>query len=237
MNPARFVKTLSAWTCYSHFLFLFSCCSPTSETNRRLTVDEMYLVDSGGQYLWVEIRSLPVPFTSPACEMTRVGSQRWNHWHHSDRSLGNTNIDAEGDVFTGAFSYGEPPRHLVFCSQEAFTRVLMGNIEISRTVFPSGTRGELNIFSLKLVLVSPLESPLPPHGFWSSSRLCSGASEGFSSSPPGVNMEMLGRRALWEVGLNYGHGTGHGVGNYFGVHECEAVCSVGFWCKFRKKIK
>lgn len=36
----------------------------------------------------------------------------------------------------------------------------------------------------------------------------------------GVNMEMLGRRALWEVGLNYGHGTGHGVGNYFGVHEC-----------------
>lgn len=38
----------------------------------------------------------------------------------------------------------------------------------------------------------------------------------------GVNMEMLGRRALWEVGLNYGHGTGHGVGNYFGVHECKA---------------
>ena len=36
----------------------------------------------------------------------------------------------------------------------------------------------------------------------------------------GVNIEMLGRRALWEVGLNYGHGTGHGVGNYFGVHEC-----------------
>lgn len=34
-------------------------------------------------------------------------------------------------------------------------------------------------------------------------------------------MEMLGRRALWEVGLNYGHGTGHGVGNYFGVHECK----------------
>lgn len=36
----------------------------------------------------------------------------------------------------------------------------------------------------------------------------------------GANMEMLGRRALWQVGLNYGHGTGHGVGNYFGVHEC-----------------
>lgn len=36
----------------------------------------------------------------------------------------------------------------------------------------------------------------------------------------GSNMEMLARRALWQVGLNYGHGTGHGVGNYFGVHEC-----------------
>lgn len=39
-------------------------------------------------------------------------------------------------------------------------------------------------------------------------------------------MEMLGRRALWEVGLNYGHGTGHGVGNYFGVHECMFPFSV-----------
>lgn len=29
----------------------FVCCSPTEETSRKLTVDEMYLVDSGGQYL------------------------------------------------------------------------------------------------------------------------------------------------------------------------------------------
>lgn len=121
--------------------------------------------------------------------------------------------------------------HLVFCSQEAFTRVLMGNIEISRTIFPSGTRGERNIISLKRVLVSPLESPLPPHVCWWSTCLCSRMFEGCFFNPPGVNMEMLGRRALWEVGLNYGHGTGHGVGNYFGVHECEAVCSEGFWCK------
>uniref|UniRef100_A0AAX7TFU7 X-prolyl aminopeptidase (aminopeptidase P) 2, membrane-bound n=1 Tax=Astatotilapia calliptera TaxID=8154 RepID=A0AAX7TFU7_ASTCA len=114
--------------CYYHFLFL--CYSPTKETNRRLTVDEMYLVDSGGQYL------------DGTTDITRTV-----HW-------------------------GKPTE----MQKEAFTRVLMGNIEISRTIFPSGTRG--------------------------------------------VNMEMLGRRALWEVGLNYGHGTGHGVGNYFGVHEC-----------------
>ncbi|RVE67470.1 hypothetical protein OJAV_G00103210 [Oryzias javanicus] len=103
--------------------------SPSVETNRRLTVGEMYLVDSGGQYL------------DGTTDITRTV-----HW-------------------------GTPTQ----MQKEAFTRVLMGNIEISRTVFPSGTKG--------------------------------------------VNLEMLGRRALWEVGLNYGHGTGHGVGNYFGVHE------------------
>uniref|UniRef100_A0AAZ3RYH6 X-prolyl aminopeptidase (aminopeptidase P) 2, membrane-bound n=1 Tax=Oncorhynchus tshawytscha TaxID=74940 RepID=A0AAZ3RYH6_ONCTS len=104
--------------------------SPSNATSRKLTVDEMYLVDSGGQYL------------DGTTDITRTV-----HW-------------------------GIPTD----MQKEAFTRVLMGNIEISRTIFPSGTKG--------------------------------------------VNMEMLGRRALWEVGLNYGHGTGHGVGNYFGVHEC-----------------
>ncbi|XP_061092529.1 xaa-Pro aminopeptidase 2 isoform X2 [Conger conger] len=103
--------------------------SPTNETSRKLSVDEMYLVDSGGQYL------------DGTTDITRTV-----HW-------------------------GTPTDF----QKEAFTRVLMGNIEISRTIFPAKTRG--------------------------------------------VYMEMLGRRALWEVGLNYGHGTGHGVGNYFGVHE------------------
>ncbi|KAM9795128.1 xaa-Pro aminopeptidase 2 [Neosynchiropus ocellatus] len=102
---------------------------PTNETSRKLTVDEMYLVDSGGQYL------------DGTTDITRTV-----HW-------------------------GTPTAR----QKEAFTRVLMGNIELSRTIFPTGTRG--------------------------------------------INMEMLARRALWEVGLNYGHGTGHGVGNYFGVHE------------------
>ncbi|KAL2077374.1 hypothetical protein ACEWY4_026878 [Coilia grayii] len=103
--------------------------SPSSDTARVLTVDEMYLVDSGGQYL------------DGTTDITRTV-----HW-------------------------GTPTDF----QREAYTRVLMGNIEISRNIFPDGTRG--------------------------------------------INMEMLGRRALWEVGLNYGHGTGHGVGNYFGVHE------------------
>lgn len=34
-------------------------------------------------------------------------------------------------------------------------------------------------------------------------------------------VEAFARRALWEVGLNYGHGTGHGIGNFLCVHECK----------------
>lgn len=32
-------------------------------------------------------------------------------------------------------------------------------------------------------------------------------------------MRIVCRRALWDVGLNYGHGTGHGIGAYLNVHE------------------
>ncbi len=35
----------------------------------------------------------------------------------------------------------------------------------------------------------------------------------------GYQIEMLARQALWNNGLNYGHGTGHGVGYFLNVHE------------------
>jgi Xaa-Pro aminopeptidase len=35
----------------------------------------------------------------------------------------------------------------------------------------------------------------------------------------GRDMDALARLALWEHGLDYGHGTGHGVGSYLSVHE------------------
>jgi len=35
----------------------------------------------------------------------------------------------------------------------------------------------------------------------------------------GQDLDILARRALWDVGLDYDHGTGHGVGTYLGVHE------------------
>lgn len=34
-------------------------------------------------------------------------------------------------------------------------------------------------------------------------------------------IEAFARQTLWKVGLNYGHGTGHGIGNFLSVHECE----------------
>ncbi len=41
----------------------------------------------------------------------------------------------------------------------------------------------------------------------------------FPRGTSGSQLDALARRALWEVGLDYDHGTGHGVGSYLGVHE------------------
>ncbi|GAB1302749.1 Xaa-Pro aminopeptidase 2 [Apodemus speciosus] len=103
--------------------------NPTKELHRKLSTDEMYLVDSGGQY--------------------------WD---------GTTDI-------TRTVHWGTPTAF----QKEAYTRVLMGNIDLSRLVFPAATSGRV--------------------------------------------VEAFARRALWEVGLNYGHGTGHGIGNFLCVHE------------------
>ncbi|MRR19615.1 aminopeptidase P family protein, partial [bacterium] len=35
----------------------------------------------------------------------------------------------------------------------------------------------------------------------------------------GYQIEAFARKALWDNGLNYGHGTGHGVGSFLNVHE------------------
>ncbi|XP_003796978.1 xaa-Pro aminopeptidase 2 [Otolemur garnettii] len=103
--------------------------SPTKELNHKLSSDEMYLLDSGGQY--------------------------WD---------GTTDI-------TRTVHWGTPSAF----QKEAYTRVLIGNIDLSSLIFPAATSGRV--------------------------------------------MEAFARRALWNVGLNYGHGTGHGIGNFLCVHE------------------
>uniref|UniRef100_A0A8D0VX05 Xaa-Pro aminopeptidase 2 n=1 Tax=Sus scrofa TaxID=9823 RepID=A0A8D0VX05_PIG len=103
--------------------------SPTKELHRKLSSDEMYLLDSGGQY--------------------------WD---------GTTDI-------TRTVHWGTPSAF----QKEAYTRVLIGNIDLSRLVFPAATSGRV--------------------------------------------VEAFARKSLWDVGLNYGHGTGHGIGNFLCVHE------------------
>ncbi len=41
----------------------------------------------------------------------------------------------------------------------------------------------------------------------------------FPKGTTGSQLDVLARHALWDVGLDYDHGTGHGVGSYLGVHE------------------
>ncbi len=101
----------------------------TEDTNRTLQHGELYLVDSGGQYL--------------------------------DGTTDITRTIAIGDV--GAEERG------------CYTRVLQGMIAISQARFPRGLTGR--------------------------------------------DLDALARAALWRVGLDYDHGTGHGVGAYLSVHE------------------
>lgn len=101
----------------------------TETSNRTLQTGELYLVDSGAQYL-----------------------------------------DGTTDV-TRTVAIGAPSTEM----RDRFTRVLKGHIAISSQRFPVGTRGQ--------------------------------------------ELDILARRALWDAGLDYAHGTGHGVGTYLGVHE------------------
>jgi len=41
----------------------------------------------------------------------------------------------------------------------------------------------------------------------------------FPEGTPGLALDTLARMPLWSIGLNYRHGTGHGVGAALNVHE------------------
>jgi Xaa-Pro aminopeptidase len=101
----------------------------TAETNREIGKNELYLVDSGAQYL-----------------------------------------DGTTDV-TRTVAVGTPSAEM----KDRFTRVLKGHIAIATARFPEGTTG--------------------------------------------AQLDTLARTSLWQAGLDFDHGTGHGVGSYLGVHE------------------
>uniref|UniRef100_A0A7N6AKU4 Xaa-Pro aminopeptidase 1 n=1 Tax=Anabas testudineus TaxID=64144 RepID=A0A7N6AKU4_ANATE len=109
---------------------------PLPETNRTLTLNEVYLIDSGAQY-----------------------------------------VDGTTDV-TRTVHFGTPTAF----EKECFTYVLKGHIAVSAAVFPNGTKGHL--------------------------------------------LDSFARAALWESGLDYLHGTGHGVGCFLNVHE--GPCGISY---------
>ena len=45
------------------------------------------------------------------------------------------------------------------------------------------------------------------------------ASAIFPKGTTGSSLDILARKPLWDAGIDYGHGTGHGVGLYLSVHE------------------
>ncbi|MEM6963133.1 MAG: aminopeptidase P family protein [Bacteroidota bacterium] len=49
----------------------------------------------------------------------------------------------------------------------------------------------------------------------------------FPRGTRGHQIEVLARQHLWKEGLNYGHGTGHGVGFFLNVHEGPQAISSG----------
>jgi Xaa-Pro aminopeptidase len=49
----------------------------------------------------------------------------------------------------------------------------------------------------------------------------------FPAGTTGMQLDTLARAPLWEVGLDFDHGTGHGVGSYLSVHEGPQRISKG----------
>lgn len=48
------------------------------------------------------------------------------------------------------------------------------------------------------------------------------ATASFPTGTQGVQLDVLARQFLWQAGMDFGHGTGHGVGFFLNVHEGPA---------------
>ena len=77
-----------------------------------------------------------------------------------------------------------------------------GTTDITRTVaLGKPTRRQIECYTR--VLMGTIDCTITP----------------FPAGTTGQRQEMFARRALWQIGEDYAHGTGHGVGQYLGVHE------------------
>jgi Xaa-Pro aminopeptidase len=59
----------------------------------------------------------------------------------------------------------------------------------------------------------------------------------FPAGTKGCQLDILARKALWEHGLNFGHGTGHGVGFCLNVHEGPQNISPGIPADLKTAIE
>lgn len=89
-----------------------------------------------------------------------------------------------------------------FCLADTGGQYLTGTTDITRTIALGAlTEEEKRIYTLVL-----------------RGHLQLGAAK-FLYGCTGENLDVLARSPLWEAGLDYNHGTGHGVGFVLGVHE------------------
>jgi Xaa-Pro aminopeptidase len=85
-----------------------------------------------------------------------------------------------------------------------------GTTDITRTIHRGApTREEKELYTLVL------------KGHLALSRI------NFPAGTDGSDLDALARAPLWSRGLNYGHGTGHGVGCYLSVHEGPHRIAIG----------
>ena len=95
-----------------------------------------------------------------------------------------------------------PMRPRGFCLADTGGHYLQGTTDITRTIsLKALTEEEKCIYTLVLKGNLRLASAKFPHG------------------ASGANLDSIARGPLWEHGLDYNHGTGHGVGYLLGVHE------------------
>lgn len=92
------------------------------------------------------------------------------------------------------------PRGLYLCDSGG--QYLSGTTDITRTV-PLGPCSRLEMEDYTLVLRSHIDL----------------ARAVFPKGTPGCRIDALAREALWRSKRDFGHGTGHGVGFFLGVHE------------------
>ena len=90
----------------------------------------------------------------------------------------------------------------VLLTQECFTRVLKGHIALATAVFPNKSAG--NTAWVSISFFPTLFSLLLHTSLFLST---------------GSRIDSFARAPLWKVGLDYRHGTGHGVGAFLNVHE------------------